>query len=246
MRKRLSVILILVLRMMMCACGSSGSTTGLSTEDEQKVVNYSSGVIAKHSSTRSERIADESEVKAAYQKELDLEAKKANFQAQQAAAEAASQNADKSSASGDSTEPAMTMAEALGLSSDFSVSFKGYDICDDYPADDSGDNSFKMTAAADDKLVVMHFEITNVSGADAECDILDGSPIFRTVINDKKYSVLTTLLLNDLATYKDTVSVSAPVDLVLISEINADAASDVSSLSLIIKSADGMPRYTLQ
>lgn len=227
---------------MLCACGSSSAD--LSDEDTEKVVNYSSDVLSKHNQASSERIADESEVKSEYQKQLDLDVKKQNILAQEQASQSASGSEDQS-VSGDAAVPSMSLAEAVGVPG-FEIDYKGYDISQSYPESVSEDIYMGMTAAEKDKLLILHFTITNTSDTDAECNILSQKPTFRVKLNGEKNTVQQTILEDDMISYDDTVPAGQSVPVVLISEIASDKLNDIQSLSLIVRSAEGRPEYQLE
>ncbi|MCR5747392.1 MAG: hypothetical protein K6G03_06750 [Lachnospiraceae bacterium] len=242
---------LMVFMVMLTGCGASGVT--ISDEDVKKVADYSSDVVSQHSQKSESRLVDVWEVKRKYQQQLDLEIKKQNFKALEAIESGA---ADESSESGEGSEgegeggyvePEMTLAEAIGVP-DFEIYYTGYEVSSSYPteASVSGDVYMGMTAAPGDKLLIMHFNLSNTQGLDRECYILGLKPTFRVKINGENHTVQQTILTNDLSKFDGTVPAYSSVDTVLISETTEATVEDISSLSLVVRSAEGRPEYKLE
>lgn len=236
----------LAVSLLLCACADS--SVNLSDADSKKVANYSSDILAQHNENSNSRVVDESEVKKAYQKQLDLDISKQNFQAGQAAASesAAGSTSEAETASGnEAAAPAMSLAQAIGVG-DFDIQYKGYDVAASYPSGTSDNDIYMgMSAAEGDELLILHFSITNSGSEDAECNILSLKPTFRVKINGEKNTVQQTILDNDLMTFDGTIPAGGSVDVVLISEVSEQKVADIQSLSLIVRSADGRPEYQL-
>ena len=237
-------ILGILSALFLSACGSA--TSSISDDDSRKIANYSSDVLAQHNTNSNSRLVEESEVKKEYQKQLDLNIKKQNFAAQQAAAtESGSTSAGGTeTVSGETAAPQMTLAEAVGAQG-FDIQYKGYDVLASYPSEKSDDIYMGMSAAQGDKLLVLYFTISNTGTSDEECNILSQKPTFRVKINGEKNTVQQTILNNDLSTFDDTIPAGGAADAVLISEVKEDKLTDIQSLSLIVRSADGRPEYPL-
>ena len=78
------------------------------------------------------------------------------------------------------------------------------------------------------------------------CDIIDLKPSFRVNINGENHTVQQTILPDDLSKYEGTIPAYGSVDAVLISEVKDETAADIESLSLVVRSADGRPEYSLE
>ena len=88
------------------------------------------------------------------------------------------------------------------------------------------------------KLVVMHFDVTNVSGQDKALDMLSLNTKFKISFNGEspRYA-LTTMLTNDLASYNGSIAAGAKEELVLIAELQEDKAQSIQTISLIMRNA---------
>ena len=93
-----------------------------------------------------------------------------------------------------------------------------------------------MDAAEGKKLLVLQFVATNDMPEDRELDMFDANPHFRVAVNDgKPENVLSTMLLDDLAMYKDVVPAQTGVQLILVKEIPTEEAGSIQTISLTCK-----------
>ena len=232
--------------------GCGAESVSISDEDVKRVANYSSDIVSQHSDKSESRLVDLNTVKRKYQERLDLEIRKQNFKALEQAA-----SGESSSGSGSEgenaeendgyTEPDMTLAEAIGVP-EFDIYYTGCEIAKSYPtqASVSDDVYMGMTAAPGDTLLIMHFNISNIEGLDRECYILGLKPTFRVKINGESNTVQQTILSDDLSKFDGTIPAYSSQDTVLICESSESALSDIESLSLIVRSAEGRPEYRLE
>ncbi len=230
----------------MTGCGAP--SVNISDEDVKRVADYSSDVIDKHNENSESRLLNVNTVKWKYQEQLDLEIKKKNFKAIEQASLAAEENGsegEEGDGSGEYVEPSISLAEAIGV--DFDIYYTSYEVTPSYPSSNtvSDDVYMGMTAAQGDTLVVVHFNISNTAGNDRECDILSLKPTFRIKINGENHTVQQTILSDDLSKFQGTIPAYSSVDAVLISEVSEDSISNIESLSVVVRSAEGRPEYKL-
>ncbi len=235
---------------MISGCGAEG--VDISDEDVKKVADYSSDIVSQHNDKSDSRLVDINKVKRKYREQLDLEIKRQNFRAMEQAALNAEQQGSDGSGDGSGgeeyVEPEITLAEAMGVSG-FDIYYTDYEVSRSYPTSGSvsaDDVYMGMTAAQGDTLLIMHFNISNTEGLDKECDIIDMRPTFRVKINGENHTVQQTILPDDLSKYEGTVPAYSSADAVLIAEVQESVASDIESLSLIVRSADSRPEYKLE
>ncbi|MCM1064147.1 MAG: hypothetical protein NC420_06670 [Eubacterium sp.] len=131
------------------------------------------------------------------------------------------------------SEP-LTMEEVLDLPEGVTITYREMAVCDSYP---DGDESFFSLAATEGKrLLVLKFDLYNGSGQDQLIDILSQGAIFKVTVNGNvKRNAMTTMLLDDLTDYKDTIGAGSSVEAVLIVEVEGSVADGLSSLSLELK-----------
>ncbi len=233
-----------------------GDHVELDDENSQKVADYSTDIISKHNKYSNSRLVDVETVKKEYQKQIDLEAKKKNFIAMQrgaadgAAAEDGSQTGEgqqgEDGESGGIPVPEIPLAEAIDIP-EFDVKYTGVDVAVSYPDNTISDNIVMgMTAASGDRLVIVHFLVTNTSDHDMECDVLSVKPQFRLRVNGERKTLQQTILENDLSKYSSVIPAGDSVDTVLICEMAEADAENIDTLSLIVRSAAGRPEYVLE
>ena len=241
-KKCLVSVIVLACALNMCAC--KGEQLTLNEEDENKVVNYASDILVEHDVNHESTLRSFSEKELNRIVKLDMLAAAAQAGIGESSTEAEEESSeeavsdDTSGGEGGSADDFsnMSIAEALGLT-DFDISFKGYDILQQYPeTEEQAIGTFTISpGSSEDKLLVLHFDIFNAGNSAAKCDILDMKPQFRLVLNDRKHSFLNTLLLNDLTIFDDEIEAGQSKDAVLIAEISSDKAESIDKIGLIVK-----------
>ena len=253
--KRICVFAMIMLISLFSAGCALGAHAELDEENSKVVADYSTDVISKHNKYSNSRLVDIETARREYQKRIDLEAKKKNFIAMQRNAGQIEEGTDPSGSgengqSGENPEtppvPEISIAEALDIP-EFDVKYTGFDVAVSYPDSSMSDNIIMgMTAAQGDRLVIVHFLVTNTSGQDMECDVLSVKPQFRLRVNGDRKTLQQTILENDLSKYSSVIPAGDSVDTVLICEMAEADAQNIESLGLIVRSAPGRPEYVLE
>ncbi len=252
--KRTIRFLILGLAMLsLCGCGNA--IPDLPEEDMRKVEEYAAGLLLKYDANYSESMVTEEE----YAEEQAKLERKAAMQAQAAELrrqeEAARQEEDKDSDgdSGDGSsevlppEPVYTdIDEFFGISG-IDIESAGYTVCDKYPeATAEGDWQGIVTASPGNKLVVFKFSAVNSSGEDKLLDMASLDSHFAFKLGDgSTKAALTTLLLNDLSSCRETISAGADDELVLLIEVE-ESKSDVSSVTMVMRNGTDRAELSLE
>lgn len=133
--------------------------------------------------------------------------------------------------------------EALGLS-DVTIEYSGYEVCDYYPEDMS--NYFVMNATEGCKLLVVKFNISNLSGIDKNVSMPYQNIRYKINLNGNTKNALTTLLLNDMATYEEMIPAGGNDELVVVGEYKNEDITSVDTLQLVIKGAEGNSTFNLK
>ncbi len=129
-----------------------------------------------------------------------------------------------------------TIGEAVHIPDSYKIELAGMDIDTAYPK--STDAFFVINATKGTKLLIMSFELTNISDTDSVFDMSDKDLRFRVRIDGNQHNMLTTLLTNDLSYYKDTVAAGESKNLVLIAEIKNEDLENMNKVELVIKDKD--------
>lgn len=124
---------------------------------------------------------------------------------------------------------AVSMSQALGLEG-FSIDYTSYEISDTYTS--------AVVAGEGLKLIVLKFNVTNVSSADAVIDLEPKTLTYsyKGTFNDTyTYNAQITLIENALNSYKGTFAVGETKELVLIYKAPVEQLVDgISSISVTV------------
>ena len=122
-----------------------------------------------------------------------------------------------------------------GVPAGVTISYQGEAVCDSYSGDTSSD-IFSLDATPGKKLLVLNFAIDNQSGSDQNIDLFSKTAVYRITVNGTyARNALTTMLMDDMSTYVDTIPAGESKNVVLIVEIEEDMADAISSISLNLK-----------
>lgn len=137
-----------------------------------------------------------------------------------------------------------SMATASGLDGvDFE--YLGYELSSQYPASGEGELVFAMTPSEGNQLLVLKFNMANISGSDYEMDMIKSGIGYAIKINDGSYApALTTLLDNDLSTLGTLIPVESGMEVVIISEV--PAGTQVNSIILYVRGQNANMEIKLQ
>lgn len=129
------------------------------------------------------------------------------------------------------------LASILGLDG-VEITYSGMEIGKEYPEVSEGsDFVFMMTARAGKELIVFSFDIENTSSETIQLNMLEIQAGYYFGINgEKTESILSTMLINDMATYSGEVAVGELQTLVLVIEV--EEGETVDSVLFTIKKDD--------
>lgn len=220
----------------MTACGST--IPDMTEEQEAMIVEYAAGLLLKYDKNYHGRLLEDEELAEAEQKEAEKRERMLEEEARKAA-EAAETAKETTEVVDVSEEPETityrSIEEFYGIDG-VAIRYAGYELKDMYSDSGGDDIFFAMNASAGSKLVVLHFDVENVSGQDMELDMLSLETKFKISFNGEtpKYA-LTTMLTNDLASYKGTIAAGSSEPLVLVAELQEDKAQSIQTMSLMMR-----------
>ena len=235
-----SFIAILAGTLLVSLCGCANAIPSLSEEQEALVVEYASTAVLKHDANyhgklvKLSSLTDEEDI-ASENDEEGMESQPSEGTDSQQTASADTQENDDGVTS---DIPAEMMSETsaeqiLGLQN-ASLSYSGYEVDDFYPQ--NGDEIyFIMNATTGNKLVVVKFTLKNNTSEEQNIAIQPGTVRIKITLNGEEKNALTTILLNDLATYQGTLEPDGETELVVIGEYSEEDLQTVDSLSVKIK-----------
>jgi len=241
--KRKNKIFIISLTMTMAlgmtACGNA--IPDMSAAEMQTVGEYAAITLMKYDAEHRSRLVDlELVAEAEEQRREQAEAEALRQEQEAAAAQEESggmrpvENTPVIGVDGVPESNPISMEEALNLPEGVTITYREMAVCDSYPDGDS--NFFSMSATDGNRLLVLKFDLYNGSGQDQNIDILSQGAVFQVTANGNfTRRALTTMLMDDLPNYKDTVAAGSSVETVIVVEVENSVADNISSLSLNLR-----------
>ncbi|MDE5867241.1 MAG: hypothetical protein K2H31_11695 [Lachnospiraceae bacterium] len=240
------------LRILLCGLGVSfilsgcGAMPELTEEENEIITEYAVGLLLKYDKYYNSRLVDLS----AYEVQQDIEQnepEESNIPEEEPMPEDNDELSQTDPEVVDvSEQQASTIEEFYGIEG-FSFQYAGCDLKSEYPdmAEDSADAYFAVQATPGSQLLILKFQVNNYSGSDRELDMLSYGLRTRVAVNgESSKNTLSTMLLNDLRTYKGVVGENGSTELVAIIEV--PEGTYVESLSLILRSDSDSAEFVLQ
>ena len=220
------------------ACGNQ--IPDLTEEEAQQVGEYAAVTLLKYDANNRSRLVEPEIVIA----KLNKEAQKAADR-EQAATEETSESTTQTETPAAQETVTASLEDFYGLPEGIRLSYQSAQVADSYPDDAFVDSFFALDASEGKKLLVLSFRLENTTADAVDVDLLGASARYVITVNGSyRRNALTTMLPDDMATYTGTVDAGAGEDLVLLTEIDADMADSVGSISLQLKNASN--KYTIQ
>jgi|GEM_PF-123954 hypothetical protein len=220
----------------------------LTEEERQEVSQYAVGILMKYDSHHKNRLLSDKELEAELTRLKALADNKVNAEvyARQSKALKEKEKEEKKqalentptvdNATGTGTTAPVYVEEFLGLDG-VNIRYTGYEVHpDSYPEAGEG-LYFSVPAATGKDLLILNFDLTNVSGETKDIDMMATNATFLISVNggNTKFAEQS-LLLNDLGTFKGTLASGQSESLVLIAQIDEVLSSDISSVGVSIQS----------
>lgn len=207
------------------------------TEDEEAVVvNYSAGTLAKHNSFQQEGMT------ALYPEEEEPSGEEAEEPDEiEEPTEEEQKKDDKESKEKDAQpeeeQPSEEEAGQLGLTEalavpDVEFSYHDYSTAENYREGDY----FSMDASQGNVLLMLNINMTNTGNKAVECDLLAKQLMFTLSLNaEAGIQNQTTMLTNDLSTYKGTLDAGQTEAVILLFDVPQQTAENISSMQLSLR-----------
>ena len=225
--------LLLAAGLALCGCGSE--FPALTDEQVEKAGEYAALTLLKYDSQNRKRLMSLE----------DMQAEEQRRQAwKQAAQQAAKEEQEEAKTSQEQSENGQVIdvpggttdygriGDGFTLPDGVELQYKGYQLCDVYPEDES--DYFAIVAAEGKKNLLLRFLLTNGSEGSQQLDLASQKNSYRITVNDTyTRNSLPTFLANDLMNYQGRLMPGASEELVLLMEVESDVT--VSSLKLRVK-----------
>ena len=237
-------ITILAGALLVSLSGCGNTIPALSEEQEALVVEYASTAVLKHDANYQGKLMDLStlaneeetpEEETAEEKTTQAPAEDTNIPEESAPVQEPQQEAGNAE-----QEEAQVQANAeqvLGLH-DVSLTCSGYEVDEFYPKN-GNEIYFVMNATPGNNLLVMRFTLRNLLNEEQEIQIRPGAVRVKIDLNGGEKNALTTMLLNDLATYQGTLGPNEETELVVVGEYPVEDLQVIDSLSVKLKNESG-------
>lgn len=238
-KKTKPFITILAGAMIVSLCGCGNTIPNLSEEQEALVVEYASTAVLKHDANYQGKLVDLStltnEEEMPEEEVTQTPAEDTNIPEEPAPVQEPQQ--DVYNAEQVEEEIQADAEQILGLH-DVSLTCSGYEVDEFYPKN-GNEIYFVMNATPGNNLLVMKFILRNLLNEEQEIQIQPGAVRVKIDLNGGEKNALTTMLLNDLATYQGTLGPNEETELVVVGEYPVEDLQTIDSLSVKLKNESG-------
>lgn len=131
-----------------------------------------------------------------------------------------------------SDETITDLAELIGMEG-VSICYDSYSIVDYYPSYDQEGTFIYLEAEDGYQLLVVRFDLKNLTGQNLEVDLLNAELEYKLLMNGTKAArPMLTILIDDLGTYRSTIAAGDEQSAVLIFQISDALTDDIETLEL--------------
>lgn len=245
-RKIAAVLTAAALCILLTGCGEN-QIPDLTKEELQLIGEYTAITLMKYNAGKRSRLVELQPETSVSQQPADV------LQPEESGEQAGMRPTDDTpivNAQGETAGNAGSPEEALKLPEGVLLEYREHELCEAYPYREGEDNFLTVNATGGKKLLVLHFSLVNGSGQDQELDLRTGGSQtegmeYRITVNGSyTRRALTTMLLNDMTSFCDTVPAGESAEVVLVIEVEEETAAELSSVSLKVK--NGAKTYTIQ
>ena len=231
MRNVMKIGAVLVAAAMIFA-GCGDPMVSLTEDEENIVVNYSAGTLAKHNGYQQEGMTAlfPEEEEPSEEETEEPEEKEEPTEEEQREDDKESQEPEKQPEEKPSEEEVgqLTLTEAISLP-DVEFSYHDYSTADSYKEGDY----FSMDASEGNVLLMLNVNMTNTGNKALECDLLEKQLKFTLSLNGEAgIPNQTTMLTNDMSTYKGTLDSGQTEAVILLFDVPQQTADNISSMQL--------------
>lgn len=238
-KKMRPFIILLAGTLIVSLSGCGNTIPALSEEQEALVVEYASTAVLKHDANYQGKLVDlstlsneeetpEEETTQEPVEEADIPKEPEQMQESQQ---------DVFSAEQAEAEIQADAEQILGLQ-DVSLTYSGYEVDEFYPKN-GNEIYFVMNATPGNNLLVVKFTLRNLLNEEQDIQIQPGTVRVKIIMNGEEKNALTTMLLNDLATYQGTLGPNEETELVVVGEYPVEDLQVIDSLSVKLKNESG-------
>ena len=234
-KKMKPFIILLAATLIVSLSGCGNTIPSLSEEQEALVVEYASTAVLKHDANYQGKLVDLSTLKneeeTPVEETMQAPAEEADIPKEPEQMQEPQQ--DVFSAEQAEAEIQADAEQILGLQ-DVSLTYSGYEVDEFYPKN-GNEIYFVMNATPGNNLLVVKFTLRNLLNEEQDIQIQPGTVRVKIIMNGEEENALTTMLLNDLATYQGTLGPNEETELVVVGEYPVEDLQSIDSLSVKLK-----------
>lgn len=211
--------------------GCSSPMPDLTQEESDLISEYAVGILLKYDKNYGNRLVDTSAYEIVVEEpEEELPEEEAEQTSEVSADDAGAVDAGQSEEIAVSPTTVQEYYDINGIEFQYS----GYELTQSYPsAADETALFFSMDATAGEQLLVLKFLTTNTSYEEQNLNMMDKGVKYLVSVNgEPAQRALTTMLLNDMQTYRDIMPAGSSTELVVVVEI--PQSTSVESIDLIL------------
>lgn len=244
--------MILAVAVSMTGCGAT--IPDLSEEQTDLITEYAAGLMVKYNSIPERSLLKDAQLEVEEQKEAEIrekqkkkeEAEKAYLEAQNAEKEEKNDSAFEGEAQEVKKDPTIdNLAAFYGLDG-FLVSYTGYELCQSYPDEEREDFFLAMEATQGKQLCILKFDVSNTSSEELDFDMFSKRGVFfLTMEGADRIPVQSTLLLDDLASYKGMIAAGTQEPMILVFEVD-ESIQQIGTMELTARNGSEKGTMMLQ
>lgn len=220
-----------------CALTGCGATVELTEEENEIITEYAVSLLLKYDKYYNNHLVDLSlyEEPPAIEEELPEEEtalEEENTEPEEIVSEADTQIVDAAQ-----EEPSASSIEEFYGISGFTFQYIGYDMTATYPEapENPADAFFAMDATPGMQLLVLKFQAINQSGMEAELNMMSyGTKVRFSINGEASKNAQTTMLLNDIQTYRGTVGAYELAELIAVVEV--PTGTSIENITMTLRS----------
>lgn len=234
--KKVNVLLCSVAAaLLMSGCGTMPELTQNETE---LISEYAVGILLKYDKGHGKRLVDPTGYEVAEEEtEPDPPVEEPAVEEPEQEPEETAEVVDVSQDE-EETQPAVSSVEAYYGIPNVMISYTGCEITDSYPPQAEGETPFfAMDATQGMQLLVLKFNVQNLTGEDQVFNMLGYGARFRFSVNgEDSKGALATMLVNDMQTYDGMIPANSSVDMVTIVEV--PQGTEAGSIDMILRGGE--------
>lgn len=224
---------MLVSTLFLSGCGNA--VTYMTSEQSELIGEYAATLLLKYDANHESRLVDLSTIEETPTVE-ELKATPVEEQKQEEKNDTPVIEKEDGTGKGNAMGSVENIADVCAFPEGVEITYKEYELTDAY--NDEEFEYFALEASEGKQLLVMTFELKNTTGENQDVDILTQNVKMKVTVNeDYSRYALTTMLMNDLATYQDVLTPDEVAEVVLIIEVDDSMEEDIHSITLNLQNA---------